>query len=179
MTTPNRTNSDFQIVYFLVGSCHTADGAYAKLCNLKEDRELALFEAEKVVNQHKGSEEIPSKLFMRNYNAALKELATIQDCINRIQPLRKFADLPDDEAHEMAQVDEWRLEIINQIENNMIALGGIPPELINTARMHPDFAQEILPKIVEIKAALENKQAEKYLLSTLKPADRFKLELKK
>lgn len=41
----NRQNHDFQIAFFLVGSCQTADAAYGLLHDLRQDREAALASA--------------------------------------------------------------------------------------------------------------------------------------
>jgi len=38
----HRQNHDFTILFNLVGSCHTADAAYALLCDLREERQMAL-----------------------------------------------------------------------------------------------------------------------------------------
>ena len=38
----HRSNTNFQIAYFIAGRCHTADAAYIELLNLREDREAAL-----------------------------------------------------------------------------------------------------------------------------------------
>ena len=34
----HRQNHDFQILYFLIGSCHTPDAAYALCQELREER---------------------------------------------------------------------------------------------------------------------------------------------
>ena len=46
----HKQNTNFQIVYFLVGSCHTPDGAYALLCELREERLLATNSYEVPIN---------------------------------------------------------------------------------------------------------------------------------
>ena len=93
MTTPNRRNSDFQIAYLLAGKCHTADAAYAMLCNLREERELALYEAEKVADKFARRDDVEARMFKRNLDAGVKELETINKCIERVQPLRKYRHL--------------------------------------------------------------------------------------
>ena len=51
--------------------------------------------------------------------------------------------MPDAEAHEAAQFDEWRLELLHRAENEMLTTGTVNPELMNTMRMHPSFATEL------------------------------------
>ena len=127
----NRRNTDFQLDHFLVGSCHTADGAYSLLCDLREDREMALSQvtvselrtrakiaraeaslrSEDEVTRLEAEadiEEIRSNAAMlaRNIAAARAELAHIDDLIARLQPHRRYAHLPDPQAHEAAQREE-------------------------------------------------------------------------
>lgn len=172
---PNHTNSNFQIIHYLVGSCHTPDGGYALLRNLEEGREMALAqlrsaglkqqakeirarrllasedEAERLDGQAEIAElEDNAKFSQRNIDAAEKELAFIKNCIVRIQPHRKYAALPDDDAHQAAQRDEWKLELIRRAENSLITSGFIPADHFDTMRMHPDFYSEIQPAISNI-----------------------------
>lgn len=171
----NRQNHDFQIAYFLAGSCHTADGAYALLCDLRDDRDLALksieaaglrqqakeirakrlIESEDIADQLEGKADIAemqaySEMTTKNIAAAKAELDFINKCIEKVQPLRKFSRLPDAEAHEAAQHEEWKLELIRRAENHLLLTGSIPPDEFNTMRMHPDFEKEIAPCIAEL-----------------------------
>lgn len=168
----NRLNHDFQIAYFLAGACHTPDAAYSLLCDLREDRRNALnmYEASKLkqearriraqLNIDEGNE--PTRLealgdlaemqalsatVEANYKAGVAELKTIELCIERLQPLRKYGHLPDAEAHEAAQYEEWKLQLIHNAENHLFTTGGIPTEQFATMRMHPAFTSEILPAI--------------------------------
>lgn len=172
----HRQNHDFQIAHFLAGSCHTADGAYALLCDLKEDREVAIrsYEASQIRLSIKKSEiEKKLKSWCKNtrlsaqadlaeiqatepqskacYDAALAEYAFIQKCIDAVQPHRKFSHLPDSEAHEAAQFDEWKFELISRAENALLTIGTIPTDHFATMRMHPAFKDEIMPAIENIK----------------------------
>ena len=168
----NRVNKNFQIAYFLAGSCHTPDGAYSLLKDLQEDREMALSQLEagelrKQANilraQHmidSGEPEVvlegqadlveiknSEKFAKRNIAAAYEELDFINKCIEKIHPHRKFKELPDPEAHEAAQFDEWKLELIDRAENYLLTTGTIPTDHFTTMRQHPAFATEILPAI--------------------------------
>lgn len=199
----NRQNSDFQIAHFLVGSCHTPDGAYALLCDLKEDRINALNQVKAGALKKKAKtmkyraimedstkeewERIEAEAELaemegwaateeRNIRAAEAELATIEHCMAQVQPLRKFAHLPDPQAHQAAQQDEWREELIYRAENFMLTGGGIPPDHFATMRQHPDFAMVILPAVDQIKGMIEQGQADKvHAMITHRPFDLPKL----
>lgn len=189
----NRVNHDFQIVHFLAGSCHTADGAYALLCDLREDRENALkmnkavelrqraklhrarealrdcadeaarLEAEADIAEH----DALAATTARNLAGAEAELAMLNRCIEQLQPLRRFAHLPDAQAHEAAQHDEWRLELIHRAENQMLTQGTLAPDLLATMRMHPAFATELLPLLDEIGGMLAGAGGHQKLMQRL------------
>jgi hypothetical protein len=176
----NRLNHDFQIAYFIAGSCQTPDAAYAILCDLKEDRSNALkgFEAHKLREQAKiiraermiANEDEAVQLEGRadlaeigalsvtthaNYLAAQDELAMIEKCMMAVQPLRKYAHLPDSESHEAAQFEEWKLQLIHTAENQLLSHGVIQADHWSTMRMHPSFATEILPALDETKKLMQ------------------------
>lgn len=177
----NRQNHDFQIAYFIAGSCQTPDAAYSILCDLKEDRSNAIksFNAHSLREQAKmmraerklldedaavrleGQADIEEMKAMqdttqKNYDAALAELAFIDKCIEKLQPLRRFAHLPDHEAHEAAQHEEWKLQLVHTAENHLLNTGVIPPDHFATMRMHPSFATEILPALEKTKMLMNN-----------------------
>jgi len=172
----NRVNKNFQIAYFLAGSCHTADGAYSLLKDLQEEREMALAQLEsselrKQAKMLMAQQMIDSgdpvaalegeanlaeirnnqKFADRNIEAAKKELEFINLCIDKLQPVRKFKDLPDPEAHEAAQYDEWKLELISRAENYLLTSGNIPTDHFVTMRQHPAFLTDIVPAIEKTK----------------------------
>lgn len=195
----NRVNHDFQIAYFIAGSCHTPDAAYSILCDLKEDRENAInmFKASEKrelakqlkINKLKASADPEEVLegealelemqamagtVARNLAAAKAELATIEKCIEKLQPLRVYAHLPDPEAHEAAQHDEWKLELIHRAQNSLLTVGHIAPDQFSTMRMHPAFKTEILPAINHISGLLsqvQQGQADPALLQNLITAE--------
>jgi hypothetical protein len=172
----NRRNHNFQIEHFLVGSCHTADGAYALLCDLREDRKDALSQVEvgalktkaKIIRAEKmlQSEDAADRLeaeadlleiraheetLNKNINAARAELSFLNECIERIQPYRKFSHLPDPEAHEAAQYDEWKYELEYRAVNFLLTAGTIPHDHFASMRQHPEFHNYILPAIDKVK----------------------------
>lgn len=189
----NRQNHDFQIAYFIAGACHTPDAAYGILHDLKEDRSNALkmFKASKLREQAKiirahslveNSKDTASQLEAQadleeieamaetteaNYKAAVAELAFIEKCIERVQPLRKFAHLPDHEAFEAAQQEEWKLTLIHQAENSLLTTGTIPTDHFATMRMHPEFETAILPSINQVKALMADPKKEQLLIGRL------------
>lgn len=175
----NRVNHDFQIAHFLAGSCHTADGAYSLLCDLREDRAnaLATSKAYALRNEAKRVRAIAAMraddkaaalegeadlveldamaaTTAKNIAACEAELATIQACIDQLAPLRRFAHLPDPQAHEAAQHDEWKLELMHRAENQLVTTGSIAPDLFATMRMHPAFKAELLPQLGTLRAML-------------------------
>ena len=179
MITPNRHNSDFQIAYLLAGRLHSPDAAYAMLCNLREGRELALAEAEPELKRLRSAavttglrgalnrllrrDSTAAKVFLKNYAAAQAELHTIARCIERVQPLRAYRALPDAEAHEACQRDEWRLEFIERAENSLLATGYLSAELLSDMRAHPDFMSHIWPAVENIKKLIVSGEAHKLL----------------
>jgi len=176
-----RVNHDFQLAYFLAGSCHTPDGAYALLCDLRQDRKDALAlvkssslrEQAKRIRAERGLDATDSATRLEaeadlaemdahaetlalNIAAAEAELATINALIERIQPHRVFAHLPDAQAHEAAQADEWRLELMRRAENYLLTQQPIPADQFNAMRMHPSFDADIAPHIDRVTYAIKS-----------------------
>jgi hypothetical protein len=196
----NRNNHDFQILHFLAGACHTADGAYALLCDLRDDRTDALKqataahlreraktlrakrrmasddEAERLEGQADLAEiEGHAETLAKNLAGAQVELAFIEQCIARLQPLRRYAHLPNADAHEACQREEWRLELINRAQNFLLTSGTIPHDHLATMRQHPDFAMHILPAIHRAKALMAEGTSDT-LLTALRPLGTLFLE---
>ena len=183
---PHRTNSDFQLRYFMAGSCHTPDGAWmlmyaqkiaiegnlrhAEAQRLRRDAKIA--EAQSVISNFQLPEY--SKMFAKaaiieaeadrpiwelNFQAAKSELATIEKIMEELHPLRKFGHLPTLEANEAAQRDEWLGELIGRAENYLFSQGYIPADHFGTMRCHPDFEAKIAPRIHDI---IENMQSSRH-----------------
>jgi hypothetical protein len=188
----NRQNHDFQIAYFIAGACQTPDAAYAILKDLREDRSNAInsYTAGKLREQAKivratallASDDEATRLdaqadlaeiegmvatSLANYNAALAEMAFIDKCIEKVQPLRKFSHLTDAEAFEAAQQEEWKFSLIHQAENSLLTSGTVTAELFSTMRMHPDFESEIFPAVNEIKMMLVDPEAQGKLVERI------------
>jgi hypothetical protein len=195
-----RLNTDFQIVNFLIGSCHTPDGAYALLCDLRDDRLKAVNNAPSSMmkararimrlklkrlsplpwHRLEANAELRTIEEMRPfdekvYNAALEELKTLTKCMERLEPLRKFGHLPLAQAHAAAQEEEWKLELLHRAENFLFCTGSLPPDHFATMRMHPAFSSEILPHVTKL---LEARKTGKLLPTPQRPAFVLALEAK-
>jgi hypothetical protein len=180
--TNNRTNHDFQILHFLVGSCFTTDGAYALLKDLEENAISSLVQLkteefktkqfnlkiQRLMDSDDEMDNLEAEILKIQYeegkstrdncvNAAIKELEFIQMCIERIQPHRIYSHLPDSEAHEACQRAEWKYELINRAQNCLLTTGSIATDQFGAMRQHPDFETEIMPALDNMKQMmLEN-----------------------
>lgn len=204
----NRLNHDFQIAYFIAGSCQTADAAYSILCDLKEDRSNAiksfgayskrdqatlkraqakLAQIEKTcyatpadfevleADRLDAEADIEEKQALadttqKNYDAALAELAFIEACMEKLTPFRQFAHLPDAQAHEAAQFNEWKLQLVHTAQNHLLSTNNIPADHWSTMRMHPAFEKEILPlidKFIRVKSIAGTPDGEKQFTAML------------
>ena len=95
-----------------------------------------------------------------NLQGAQNELATIQKLMNALEPKRKYAHLPLLEANEASQQEEWKLELIERAENQMLSHAlGINWDELETMRSHPEFKTEILPHISQFVGLLDRVQA--------------------
>ena len=197
---PNRLNSDFQIIHFIAGACHTPDGAYAVLCSQRENREDAIngckavllrdqakiLRAEKIIQTATDQADIldaqadiveieaTRATQERNLAGAVNELELINRLIEGLKPHRKYAALPDPEAFELAQREEWRLELIHRAENHFLTSGGIPASELATMRIHPDFAASILPTMQKMSLiSRDPKEAGLFLSDQRESKNRF------
>ena len=166
-------NSQFQYLAFLVGRCHTADEAYRILSNELENRDLAIntYQADQLARQAeemrlrheeetaatpwerlKATAELAkmraaAPIGIACYEEALRERDFIQSLITKIQPHRKYAALPDHEAMQACQREEWAAELKFRAENFLLSEGRIPADHFGTMRLHPDFEADILPHV--------------------------------
>ena len=89
------------------------------------------------------------------YEEALRERDFLEKVIDYIQPYRKYGHLPDHEAFQEIQREEWGLELIRQAENSLLTTGSINPGQFDAMRAHPDFKEIIAPKIQDLYTRLE------------------------
>ena len=187
----NRQNTDFQIAYFIAGSCHTPDAAYFALLNLKQERQSAVdtipattlrLRAERIkaerqcqskdlVEQLTGQADLividRNERMTESLNASARaELAFIDQCIEKIQPMRRYNHLSDIEAAEAMQSEEWCYELERRAENFLLTNGTIPHDHFNTMRQHPAFNTHLLPHIDRVHQAIQNGTAPKVLLAS-------------
>lgn len=165
-------NSNFQTTYFIAAKCHTADEAYRVLKAQKEERDMAIAKAKGGAHKIKARmlkalsqldsdkewerEEATGEILEIKaqeqqdkdcLEEAERESEFLQSLIDKVQPHRKFAHLPDHEAFQEAQYEEWRQELIFRAQNFIAAQGHIPPDHLATMRLHPAFEQSIQPVI--------------------------------
>ena len=177
----NRQNNNFQIAYFIAGSCFTADAAYFALLNQRDDRRRALqhqavearrsqakliqakrdLHSDDEVKQLQAQADI-EEIENQSQDSELlaqscrEELAFIDLCIERITPLRQYAHLSDNDAAEACQREEFAREFQFRIENFMATSGSIPHNELAVMRQHPDFNNLLLPHIDHVTRLLQS-----------------------
>lgn len=184
----HRLNHDFQLRYFLAGSCHTPDAAwtllYAQKIDMESklkaskgqeiDRKIKTLEASRlaqspderdVLEGQKILAELESSryIFEMNIEGAQKELKTIESLMTELEPLCQYTQLPILERNEACWREEWCLELIRRAENNLLAYGTIPPDQMETMRQHPDFQGRIVPRILEFTRKVQTLDRDKVL----------------
>lgn len=171
---PHRTNSDFQLKYFLAGSCYTVDGAwtllygqkidietkirYAKICELRRSAKLTT--AKEILgspnatpaarlNAEADLQEVANEAITADLNlkAAIDELNCINKLMEELEPHRKYSHLSVLEANEACQREEWLGELKTRAENYLVCHGAIPHDQLSTMRSHPDFETVLVPYI--------------------------------
>jgi hypothetical protein len=187
----NRTNTNFQIAYFIAGSCHTPDAAYIALLALRTERAQALaavqvtllrrqavqlraerqLESADPADQLEGQAQLLEIAHSQEQEqqliaAAESELAFIDLCIERVQPLRLYAHMSDADAAEACQQAEWLAELQRRAENYLMTQGTIPADQFDAMRQHPDFASVLLPHIEHIHSNLDNPGQTQIMLTT-------------
>lgn len=168
-------NSSFQIRYFIVGACHTPDEAYRKLLELAEERLTALNHA-MVESKRALAKALRARAWWRNLTAAQRldnqaaldelrlgrpvvddciqvareELAHIRALLEQLEPHRKYRSLPNHEAHQACQREEWLEELKARAREYLATVGAIPADQLRTMTLHPNFDDTIAPYIKSI-----------------------------
>lgn len=175
----NRSNTNFQILHFIAGNCHTVDGAYIALLNQRNERKRAIdalpilelkckitrIEAERLcastdpVDQLNGEVKLLELELELEYqkelvDGAKEELAFIEECMERLEPFREYGYMSNTQAAEACQEREWLLELKRRAENFLLTTGTIPHDHFNAMRQHPGFTKELLPHIERIHSGL-------------------------
>ncbi len=198
----NRLNHNFQLLYLIVGKCHTADSAYAVLKDLQQDRELALDRAKSselrtkakqlsiqkrikdAENQDDEIELLEAKadlmdmesdieLSKKNIASAQDELDFINKLLEKVQPHRKYKELSDRDAFEACQSDEWKYELIERATSNILLTGSFNPEDYKNILRHPE-SDSMLNQINDFKRSASSNPN---LMLDTKPV--FQVELEK
>lgn len=178
---PHRNRSDFQLRHFIAGSCHTPDAAWNILYEQKLDMQIKLASTRaqfirrevkrRGLDQRAATIQTEDDRLLLEADliefqsgeglielaiaGAEKELATIDDLMAELEPLRKYAHLPLLEATEAAQREEWREEFKHRIENYAASSGCVPHDQLEAMRKHPDFDSHILPHLKGVMLRLE------------------------
>jgi hypothetical protein len=185
----NRQNNNFQIAYFIAGSCFTADAAYFALMNQRDDRRRALqhqaveskrSQAKKLLAQRLAESADPVEQLqgqadleeLQNQSqdsedlaqSCREELAFIDLCIERITPLRQYSHMTDNDAAEACQREEFAREFKFRIENFLSTSGSIPYNEMAVMRQHPDFNQVLLPHMNHVTRLLQSPGGAQQLL---------------
>ena len=174
-SSPHRTNSDFQLRYFMANTCHTADVAWCMMYEQKLDvqmklghtkaqllrRKANLIEIEQELKSTDPVKQLKAQADLMDWQnneglleigilGAEQELATITSIMAELEPQRKYAHLPILEAAQAAQREEWLLEFRRRIENYLLSIGTIPEDHLNAMRNHPDFESNLVPYITNV-----------------------------
>lgn len=181
-TKQHRVNSDFDLRYFLAGSCSTPDGAWALLYGQQIDMQQRINSAEAAILRHRALEararraepespehfealadlkaaELNAEISGRNLAGARAELATIERMMAQLEPHCQHSDLPLLERLEACKRDEWAGELTRRAENMMLGnVLGIPYDHVDAMRQHPDFADKILPRMMQTAALIGQAQ---------------------
>lgn len=182
---PHRTNTDFQLKHFFVGSCHTPDGAYAVLYSEKialEDklrhseaqrlrRDAKIAAANEILDDSSSAKSacLNAKAdiaeanadigtWKMNVEAAKNELDTILGLMRDLEPHRKYAHLPILAANEASQEEEWMRELMYRAENFLLTQHTIPHDHFARMREHPKFHTHILPHVNRSHALIKANQ---------------------
>lgn len=175
-------HSDFQIRHFIAGKAHTPDEAYRLVKQELENRRLALGDAnatklrtealwkraQRVASESgEGSPERleaeATKLEILNHQdqneacleACSHEIEILSGLLAELLPRCKYAGhMPDSQAFQAAQEEEWCLELIHRARVMLSSSGFIPWDQLETMALHPAWATKIQPRIHAIRSQL-------------------------
>jgi hypothetical protein len=168
-----RTNTDFQLEFFIEGSAHTPDGKWALLWmqwnvlqqkvraipayHIKREAMALKLQWEIENKEHPWERmqataellelEIGNEHWQISEEAWTNETDFVKARMDKVEPDCLYRDLPFLQRCEAAQRDEWLYELCYKAENYIISTGVIPHDYLDAMRMHPDFRLKILPHI--------------------------------
>jgi hypothetical protein len=163
-------NSDFQWAHFI--EAYTPDEKYRVLKQQLRERQkaLALATAGKMREEMRRSD-LKALVNARNDKMAKEamaelltldaetmevddciaackhEIETIEKLLAEIEPKRKFAHLPDEEAFQACQEAEWVAKLLARAEDMLESQGFISWDHLRTMKSHPQWATRIQPAI--------------------------------
>lgn len=179
---PHRMNSDFQLRYFIAGSCHTPDAAWLALYAQMLDAEEKVISTEaqqlrRIITQRKAEAVMrsensdplevmeaqaviielraSSKIFNLNVEGVKNELDSIKKMMVELEPFRKYGHMNVLEASEAMQREEWLLELKSRTEDYLVTTGMIPHDHMNALKCHPDFKGHLVPYVVELTSKID------------------------
>lgn len=178
-------NSNFQIRHFIVGKCHSADEAWRVLQELREDRAIALASSQRfsfgrawrafLLRTGLVQPDAIDRQAQACIDAGVRELEYIDLLMRKIEPHRKYRHLPDHQAHQAAQRDEWREKLKARAENMLMSQNVIPWDHLETMRAHPDWREDIGQHVLSITKndgrVLIEQPAPEWLLALPAPTD--------
>ena len=159
-------HSRFDIAYLVLGNCHTTDEAYRVLCELQEDREMAI-ETSKAESLRAQGKVVGAKLILEDkseskvnklrsesyiqetkartkvtqlaFDEAKREVEFIEKLKEKLNPHRRFKDYEDHVAFQLIQPIEWRYDICWQMYSQMCTHAGqVESDMFMMIKMHPE-----------------------------------------
>jgi hypothetical protein len=104
------------------------------------------------------------------------EIAFIKKLMAEISPHRKYAHLPQSEAFQACQAEEWAAEHLKRAARFLICDGRIPENYLEAMTVHPWWASYILPRIGELIQMQANKTLGLHMLNAERPGFLLALE---
>lgn len=144
-------NSQFQVLHFLIGKCKTADEAYRVAIELREERLAALatnarFSFHRIIRRAIvflfGADALDLQALACR-DEARREVVFLTEIIERVRPLRQYGHLPDVQAFQISQREEWGLCLLDRAQNMLLSTGSIPWDHLETMRAHPDWESSL------------------------------------
>lgn len=167
-------NSNFQKLYFIIGTAHTPDEAYRQCLELLDDRFMAKNEADhgkketaleierlqSIVDNESEDTFVRRKAALdiekfevnkstsdKCYDECLREIEFLEDIKKKIEPHRAFGLLPQHEANQLSQSDFWAHEFLFRAQNQIATRGCIEPGTLKDIRTHPAAESFLIPEV--------------------------------
>lgn len=178
-------HSQHQLVHVILANCHTVDEAYRVLCELEEDR-LFSIESSLAESKRAQSKVIAAKLVLKDsdesksnkilsecfidetlarnklaqpcLDEARRELAFIREIKDKLEPYRKYIELPDHQAHQACQSEEYMYDLFWKAYNFICSTGTIPHDHWMLLKMHPN-SSSLVPLVINMTNGLDTQEA--------------------